>query len=241
MGCLYRSSLIRYLRTQASVRGASECGVGSGVTLDRCVAANRPPDIWTPSLTSIEGMHDLKLDQHLATGRDAVASAFVAGSSSLFKAFDGVRTEVSSRLKEREAAAAAAAAASPPPSAVHDAGRRGSHSTLASSDTAISSSTLPVQHISKITSSSSLSTSAASRIPIQAPQIADVRATLGNIGSGIGSFFGSRVASFRAPAVGATTPPAGGVEAVKQNGLRPMSLSGRSLSDRARQGGVDKG
>ncbi|KAI9633849.1 putative cytoplasm protein [Dioszegia hungarica] len=187
-----------------------------------------------------EGMHDLKLDQHLATGRDAVASAFVAGSSSLFKAFDGVRTEVSSRLKEREAAAAALAAASPPPSAAHDAGRRGSQSTLASSDTAISSSTLPVQHISKITSSSSSSTPAASRIPIQAPQIADVRATLGNIGSGIGSFFGSRVASFRAPAVGAT-PPAGGVEAVKQNGLRPMSLSGRSLSDRARQGGVDKG
>lgn len=149
-------------------------------------------------------MHELKIDQHLAIGRDAVASAFSAGSSSLFKAFDGVRSEVSTRLKEREAAAAVQ-----------------SQSISASSPT-------PSQ-----TAPSSQSAASRSGVPIQAPQIADVRATLGNIGSGIGSFFGSRVANFRsapsAPvAVKGVSPPG---TATTGTGLRPMSLSA-SVSDR---------
>ena len=57
-------------------------------------------------------------------------------------------------------------------------------------------------------------------------QLDNVRATLGGIGSSVGSFFGSRVASFRA--VSGTGPGAGvGGEEVagQKKGLRPMSLS----------------
>jgi hypothetical protein len=165
-------------------------------------------------------MHDLKIDQHLATGRDAVASAFMTGSSSLFKAFDGVRTEVSTRLKERETAL------TPPPTTLTEKDRRLSQSTIAStSESTTSGASLPVSHISRLSPSPRATSTPVS---IQPPQIADVKAALGNIGSGIGSFFGSRVASFRggpppAPSTGAAVavaPP----PPVK--GLRPMSLSG---------------
>lgn len=154
-------------------------------------------------------MHDLKIDQHFATGRDAVTSAFAAGSSSLFRAFDGVRTEVSSRLKDREEAAEKQRLASPGAPA-----KAGVDPT-----------------------SPPFSASKAAGPTYQPPQIADVRATLGNIGSGIGSFFGSRVATFRgaqpngAPAaasVSAGSPPS-------TAGLRPMSLAA-SVSDRSLRG-----
>lgn len=50
----------------------------------------------------VEGLHDLHLQDQLAPTREAINSALLAGSSSLFKAFDGVRSEVASRLRERE-------------------------------------------------------------------------------------------------------------------------------------------
>lgn len=195
-------------------------------------------------------MHDLKIDQHLATGRDAVASAFATGSSSLFKAFDGVRTEVSTRLKEREAANAAAAAStsSPTPLSISEKDRRASQSTTASSSNSDplsvnSPSSLPVSHISRL---SPVPSSRAPTTSMQAPQLADVKATLGNIGSGIGSFFGSRVASFRgtagpppASSTGAGTAGPGATVVGGAKGLRPMSLSG-TLGDRTARSGVDR-
>lgn len=176
-------------------------------------------------------MHDLKIDQHLATGRDAVTSAFMTGSSSLFKAFDGVRTEVSTRLKERETTTTTI---TPPPI-----DRRASQSTIASTSTQpeslSSGASLPVSHISRLSP-----TPKAAPVSIQPPQIADVKAALGNIGSGIGSFFGSRVASFRgtgppaAPSAGASVA----VTPVPVKGLRPMSLSG-TLGDRIPRTSID--
>lgn len=115
-----------------------------------------------------EGLHDLRIDEQLAPAREAISSAFATGSSSLFKAFDGVRTEVNSRLREREAAAERERAARPP----------------------TAEATAP-------------------------PASADIRRTLGGIGSGIGSFFGSRVGPFQRPAKEET-----------KSGLRPMSLAG---------------
>lgn len=53
------------------------------------------------------------------------------------------------------------------------------------------------------------------------PPLADIRSTLGGIGSGIGSFFGSRVASIRGTG---GTPPAP-VATPEKRGLRPMSLT----------------
>lgn len=74
-------------------------------------------------------------------------------------------------------------------------------------------------------STSSLVTSPA---PSQSPSTADIRSTIGGIGSGIGSFFGSRVASFRgtpatASSEAATSPVA--TATPEKRGLRPMSLT----------------
>ncbi|KAL1405262.1 hypothetical protein Q8F55_008888 [Vanrija albida] len=46
-----------------------------------------------------EGLHGLRLEQSLAPTREALSSAFATGSATLFKAFDGVRSEVSARLE----------------------------------------------------------------------------------------------------------------------------------------------
>lgn len=48
-----------------------------------------------------EGLHDLKLEQQLGPTREAIGSAIAAGSTGLFNVFNGVRNEVSNRLKEQ--------------------------------------------------------------------------------------------------------------------------------------------
>ncbi|WVQ75611.1 hypothetical protein IAR50_005240 [Cryptococcus sp. DSM 104548] len=120
-----------------------------------------------------EGLHDLHLDQQLAPTREALSSAFQAGSQSIFRAFDGVRSEVDRRMKEREEQARAREAISPAGS--------GTSTPNAKPGT---------------------------------PTGQDIRSTIGGIGSGIGSFFGSKVASLRAP------------KDESPKGLRPMSLVG---------------
>ncbi|KAK4687647.1 hypothetical protein P7C73_g2472, partial [Tremellales sp. Uapishka_1] len=100
-----------------------------------------------------EGLYDLHLDQQLAPTREALTSALQVGSSTIFRAFDGVRTEVASRLRDREREKEEAPASTPAPTPA-----------------------------------------AASAEPMKSPvQMADIKATLG----GIGSFFGQRVASFQ--------------------------------------------
>lgn len=133
-----------------------------------------------------EGLHDLHIDQSLAPTREALSSAYAAGTgalvsggSSLFKAFDGVRNDISSRLEadraRREKERSDRAAASP----------------SGEDSPATPSSAAPV-------------------IPI-----AEIGKTLGGIGTGIGSFFGSKYAAFKGGQ--------GGTQDSK--GLRPMSLS----------------
>lgn len=46
-----------------------------------------------------EGLHGLRIEESLAPTREALSSAFATGSATLFKAFDGVRSEVSARLE----------------------------------------------------------------------------------------------------------------------------------------------
>jgi len=137
----------------------------------------------------------------------AGSSAFATGSSSLFKAFDGARSNIASKLKEREEA----------------------------------------ERIRK--------EKLASEPPITSPATAtspppDIRATLGGIGSGIGTFFGSRVASFRGtntPAAATnstssstpTTPAV--VMPVEKRGLRPMSLTPSAHTNSTGKGRVVSG
>lgn len=113
--------------------------------------------------TSAEGLYDLHIPDQLGPTKEAIGSAIAAGSSSLFRAFDGVRSEVTNRLKERDA----------------------------QSDTA--------------------GTTATPAAPM-ASSLPDVRATIG----GIGSFFGSKIASWKEPKPAKPDP--------KFANLRPLSL-----------------
>ncbi|WRT69977.1 uncharacterized protein IL334_006970 [Kwoniella shivajii] len=146
-----------------------------------------------------EGFHDLHLDQQLGPTKEALSSAFAAGSSSIFKAFDGVRSEVNTRLQQREENHAQA------------------KSALGSGN----------------------NTPPTTKNPQAGKQIEDIKATLGGIGSGIGSFFGSKISGFRAPPSGSANasssanPTVRGIareDGAVKGGLRPMSLMGSSNS-----------
>lgn len=64
-----------------------------------CPSADIPTDVEL----LVEGFHDLHLQDQLGPTREAIGTVFAAGSTSLFRAFDGVRSEVSNRLRERDA------------------------------------------------------------------------------------------------------------------------------------------
>ncbi|OCF30918.1 cytoplasmic protein [Kwoniella heveanensis CBS 569] len=205
-----------------------------------------------------EGFHDLHLDQQLGPTRDALSSAFAAGSSSIFKAFDGVRSEVSTRLKEREDVRSRQSQGGPSGSVGAGVVGGSRFSPTLKPGASSASSSRPTS----TSSSPAMGTSAVQPGSTQpGQQLQDIRATLGGIGSGIGSFFGSRVASFRGGGVGgsassATSPPpapssgkgAGGISGLpsssatgssdsgsgaggaREGGLRPMSLVGSTSS-----------
>jgi hypothetical protein len=163
--------------------------------LSRHSKNNRPhdgiPRLTITTLTKTEGIHDLKIDQHLTPAREVLSSAFAAGStafatgsSSIFRAFDGVRNDIATRLEAERTK------------------RDGSTSGPVPIQESSSSSAGPSRFTASTSASASASASpgtASSNNPISssAPQMADIKATLGGIGSGIGSFFGSRVASLR--------------------------------------------
>jgi hypothetical protein len=144
--------------------------------------------IW---ILAVEGLHDLHLDQHLGPTREAIGGALAAGSSTLFRAFDGVRSEVSARLREREKEKEREAANDSKTSTL------GNGSKSAGSD----------GEASKFTSS----------VPT------DFKAALG----GIGSFFGSKVASLQQAAAGARGVP---TTPTKTSGLKQLTLQAGSPS-----------
>ncbi|KAL7424505.1 hypothetical protein Q5752_000189 [Cryptotrichosporon argae] len=155
-----------------------------------------------------EGLHDLRLDEQLAPTREALSSAFAAGSSSLFRAFDGVRNEVSSRL-EAERARRAASQASPRPAA----------SPAFDALPVLDTPATPRSDVSTPPPRTPGSASTAASTPASASAAAaaaDIRATLGQVGSNIGSFFGRGIGSLGR----------GQANGTGQGALRPMSLSG---------------
>lgn len=156
-----------------------------------------------------EGLHDLRLDEQLAPTREALSSAFATGSASLFRAFDGVRSEVNARLEAERQRRAAAVAASSPPVPPKELELKDSSSRRASTASGMSTS-----------STSSVPKSSPSMTPLTSPsaQAVDVRATLGSFGASVGSFFSSRVTTAR------PQPER------RSSGLRPMSLVGGRAS-----------
>ncbi|BEJ15278.1 hypothetical protein CspHIS471_0410450 [Cutaneotrichosporon sp. HIS471] len=167
-----------------------------------------------------EGLHDLKIEESLAPTRAAMSSAFAAGSSSLFRAFDGVRSEVNNRLeaeKARRASATAAERERNSPNGSPNGSRPSSAAALAPSTPAAN------RPESVASNRSGNSTGAAGTSPAASPGV-DVRATLGTVGSSISGFFGSRMASFsRAPAPSPQPDR-------RNSGLRPMSLAGSAAA-----------
>lgn len=167
-----------------------------------------------------EGLHDLKLEESLAPTRAAVSSAFAAGSSSLFRAFDGVRSEVSNRIeaeKTRRAQKTSPTSGSPTgsrPSSLSPAapaiGRPASVSSNNSGHSATAGTPPP-------TGSS----------PGASPGV-DVRATLGSVGSSLSGFFGSRISSFSRPTPAPPQPERR--NSARNSGLRPMSLAGSATA-----------
>ncbi|ORX40483.1 transport protein Avl9-domain-containing protein [Kockovaella imperatae] len=161
------------------------------------------------SLRLTEGIHDLKLDQQLGPTREVLSSAFsagstalAAGSSTFWKTFDGVKADISSRIeaeKQRRATTTAAAA------------QDGQGGPLSSG---------PSTPVTGIRDSAQSTPNA----PIN-----DIKATLGGIGSSVGSFFGNRVASFRSSAAKDDED--------RRKGLRPMSLSPSASADAKRRSG----
>lgn len=187
-----------------------------------------------------EGLHDLQLGTQLGPTRDAIGSAFAAGSSSFFKAFDGVRSEVSSRLAASPTASNTSATTSTTttttnagmPTTPNGPGISGSGGGLRKlqTATAVDLTTSPHHH---------QQAAAAPSTPNSA--FSDVRSTVG----GIGSFFGSRLASWQgtggqaattasaSPTIVGTVPSSsssgGGIDsaaaAAPRKGLRPLSLA----------------
>ncbi|PVG01634.1 hypothetical protein CPB86DRAFT_773208 [Serendipita vermifera] len=62
----------------------------------------RPGIVSDIGLRLQEGITDLHLDQQLAPTREAISNAFSAGSTSLFKAFEGVRGGVNKMVTQRQ-------------------------------------------------------------------------------------------------------------------------------------------
>jgi hypothetical protein len=117
----------------------------------------------------IEGMHDLKIDQSLAPTREVLnnafaagSSAFATGSSSIFRAFGGARTNIATKLKEREET-----------------------ERIRKQKVALETPSEPTRRVLSLTTPSPTS-------GLPSPPVANIRASLGGIGSGIGSFFGVR-------------------------------------------------
>ncbi|WWC72258.1 uncharacterized protein I206_106220 [Kwoniella pini CBS 10737] len=162
-----------------------------------------------------EGFHDLHLDQQLGPTRDALSSAFAAGSSSIFKAFDGVRSEVNTRLQQQR-----------------EESQKGNLNSNSGISTPITTST----------TTTTTTTTPTSNVNQSGKQIEDLKSTLGGIGSGIGSFFGSRLNNLRNNNINNTSSSStsGQIQNSTINGqnrsigkdesigkgLRPMSLIG---------------
>lgn len=178
----------------------------------------------------LEGLHDLKLDQQLAPTREVLSSAFsagstaiAAGSSSLFKAFDGVRSDISSRLEAERAKRAVAGPSSTASGTEATETPRSASSSWRPWGGRTSGEAAKTEIVDDPTARNDI-TNYTTPTPTTQPsaasaQIPDIRATLGGIGSGIGSFFGSRVASLRTP------PQEVSKDAKPPSGLRPMSLT----------------
>ncbi|KAH7340653.1 transport protein Avl9-domain-containing protein [Rhizoctonia solani] len=146
-----------------------------------------------------EGLNDLKLEENLGPARDRISNALSVGSAGFFKAVEGFRSDVASRIATQRAAAAAAEGAD-------------SHSTAAG---AVAGKTgappeTPMSPPTKPVDANPAPTPAPEPVPTPAPTPASAPASSPAPAAtgGWGSFFASKAASFRSSRLSTTSQPA---------------------------------
>jgi hypothetical protein len=181
-----------------------------------------------------EGLHDLKLDKNLEVTKEAISNVITTGSSSIFKAFEGVRNGVSSRLATPRTNTTGTTPSSSPnfpsPSSLPVAPpteRRGSSYTLAPPQQ-VGGGLRPLSLGVGLRRTATLPPEPAPT-PIASPTLAETaqaaRATLGAWGSGLGSFISSRASKLSAVASASTASVGTGTKTLSGDNSRPQSRS----------------
>ncbi|KAF8318471.1 hypothetical protein DL93DRAFT_2054522 [Clavulina sp. PMI_390] len=204
------------------------------------VEPRHPCDIKVNAISDLglrltEGIHDLGLDKNIESTGKAISSAFSTGSTSIFKAFEGVRSEVSSRLAAQRNNTQPTGASNTSPSL----------SPLPSTTTLPPSSspkpaTAALPNATPNTPDRRATNFASSLAPpqpvnggglrplslVMSPTLTETaqaaRSTLGSWGSGIGSFFASRAAK-AAPAAAPAASGSGTGTSTPENGTSRAS------------------
>lgn len=177
-----------------------------------------------------EGIHDLKLEKNLEVTKEAISNVITTSSSSILKAFEGVRSEVSSRLTAQRANNTGPSPSSspkpPPPSSLPVAPpieRRGSNYTLAPPQQLTGGGLRPLSLGVGLRRTATLPPEPTPPTPTLAETAQAARTTLGAWGSGIGSFISSRAAKLSAVASASTTST--GTKTPTSDISRPQSQS----------------
>lgn len=161
------------------------------------------------SIRLSEGLHDLRIDETLESTRETLANAGATVSSTLFRAFDGVRSEVNNRLEAERARRAALAAANGTAN-----GRPISGASQASKASVGGLSVVSETSVASKASAKSAGSTASNPPP---SPLAPIGSALGGWGASVSGFFGSKWKSSGPPPVER-----------RNSGLRPMSLQGGS-------------
>ncbi|KIO17080.1 hypothetical protein M407DRAFT_33258, partial [Tulasnella calospora MUT 4182] len=74
---------------------------------------SKPTVISDIGLRLAEGLHELKVAETVAPAREAISNAISVGSTGLFRAFEGVRSEVAARLARQQTTSSGVATPSP--------------------------------------------------------------------------------------------------------------------------------
>ncbi|KAF8340671.1 transport protein Avl9-domain-containing protein [Cantharellus anzutake] len=196
----------------------------------------KPSVISDFGLRISEGIHELNLEKNLGSTKEAISSAINAGSTSFFKAVEGVRSEVSARFSAQRAATIPSTSVSPALSpSLPPIERRSSANSLAPPQQSGGGlRPLSLGLGLRRTSSPALDTKEPFASP-STPTLVDTaqaaRAAISNWGTGIGSFISNRTAGLR----NATTKEASSTSPSPSGTLRSLSLNANSavLSDAA--------
>ena len=201
---------------------------------------SHPCDIKVNALSDLglrlsEGIHDLRLDKNLEVTKEAISNAITTSSTSIFKAFEGVRNEVSSRLTAQRANPISPSPSSsspnvPPPSSlpvVPPIERRGSNYTLAPPQQVNGGGLRPLSLGVGLRRTSTLppETAPAATPPTLADTALAARATLGTWGSGIGGFISSRAYKLSSIASASTASVGTGTKTPGSDNSRTQSRS----------------